>query len=188
MIVYHASKKGFIHDVFNGTIADDIDHAFLLHLGRHTSPNEKLSWKNSMMHMYKVINTPEIPDSSSIAIEYQIPLTSKRIDFIISGVDDNRHSNIIIIELKQWEQAKLSQKSGIIQTRFQHGESETAHPSYQAWSYAYMLQNYNETVREQNIQLLPCAFLHNYQEDHIISHQCYTEYIDKAPLFLKATG
>ena len=28
MIVYHASKKGFIHDVFNGTIADDIDHAF----------------------------------------------------------------------------------------------------------------------------------------------------------------
>jgi len=65
MIVYHASKKGFIHDVFNGTIADDIDHAFLLHLGRHTSPNEKLSWKNSMMHMYKVINTPEIPDSSN---------------------------------------------------------------------------------------------------------------------------
>lgn len=32
MIVYHASKKGFINDVFNGTIADDIDHAFLLHL------------------------------------------------------------------------------------------------------------------------------------------------------------
>lgn len=49
-----------------------------------------------------------------------------------------------------------------------------------------MLQNYNETVREQNIQLLPCAFLHNYQEDHIISHQCYTEYIGKAPLFLKS--
>lgn len=186
MIVYHASKKGFINDVFNGTIADDIDHAFLLHLGRHTSPNEKLSWKNSMMHMYKVINTPDIPDASTIAIEYQIPLTSKRIDFIISGVDNNQRSNIVIIELKQWEQAKLSQKSGIIQTHFQHGESETAHPSYQAWSYAYMLQNYNETIREQSIQLMPCAFLHNYQEDHIISNECYAEYIAKAPLFLKS--
>lgn len=186
MIVYHASKKGFINDVFNGTIADDIDHAFLLHLGRHTSPNEKLSWKNSMMHMYKVINTSDIPDTSTIAIEYQIPLTSKRIDFIISGVDDNQRSNIVIIELKQWEQAKLSQKSGIIQTRFQHGESETAHPSYQAWSYAYMLQNYNETVCEQDIRLMPCAFLHNYQEDHIISNECYAEYIAKAPLFLKS--
>ena len=46
MIVYHASKKGFINDVFNGTIADDIDHAFLPHLGRHTSPNEKLKLKS----------------------------------------------------------------------------------------------------------------------------------------------
>lgn len=186
MIVYHASKKVFVNDVFNGSIADDIDHAFLLHLGRHTSPNEKLSWRNSMMHMYKVINTPEIPDSSTIAIEYQIPLTSKRIDFIISGLDENQKSNIVIIELKQWEQAKLSQKSAVIQTRFQHGESETAHPSYQAWSYAYMLQNYNETVREQDIQLIPCAFLHNYQEDNIISNECYAEYIIKAPLFLKS--
>lgn len=186
MIVYHASKKGFVSDVFNGTIADDIDHAFLLHLGRKASPNEKLSWKNSMMHMYKVINTPNIPDSSTITIEYQIPLTSKRIDFIISGTDENQRSNMIIIELKQWEQAKLSQKSGIIQTRFQHGESETAHPSYQAWSYAYMLQNYNETIREQNIQLLPCAFLHNYQKDPIISNDCYAEYIAKAPIFLKS--
>ena len=47
-----------------------------------------------MMHMYKVINTSDIPDTSTIAIEYQIPLTSKRIDFIISGVDDNQRSNI----------------------------------------------------------------------------------------------
>lgn len=185
MIVYHASKKRFINDVFNGTIADDIDHAFFIHLGRHTSPNEKLSWKNSMMHMYKVINTSDIPDNSTIAIEYQIPLTSKRIDFIISGIDEHKQPNIVIIELKQWEHAKLSNKSGIIQTHFQHGESETAHPCYQAWSYAYMLQNYNETVREHNIQLLPCAFLHNYQEDNIISNECYSEYIDKAPLFLK---
>lgn len=185
MIVYHASKKRFIDDVFNDTIADDIDHAFFIHLGRHTSPNEKLSWKNSMMHMYKVINTSDIPDNSTIAIEYQIPLTSKRIDFIISGIDERKQPNMVIIELKQWDHAKLSNKSGIIQTHFQHGESETAHPCYQAWSYAYMLQNYNETIREHHIQLLPCAFLHNYQEDHIISNECYSEYIDKAPLFLK---
>lgn len=82
--------------------------------------------------------------------------------------------------------SKTVQKSGIIQTHFQHGESETAHPSYQAWSYAYMLQHYNETVREQRIQLMPCAFLHNYQEDYIISNECYAEYIAKAPLFLKS--
>ena len=90
MIVYRESKAGFVRDVFNNTIADEIDKAFLLHLGRHTSPNEKTSWKNSMMYMHNVINTPEIPDDSEIAIEYQIPLTSKRIDFIIAGKDDKK--------------------------------------------------------------------------------------------------
>ena len=185
MIIYHTSKKGFIDDVFNGRIADEIDQAFVTHLGRHTSPNEVRSWKNSMMHMSNVINTPDIPNDSGIAIEYQIPLTSKRVDFIISGLDENRKRNIIIIELKQWEQAKLSHKSGVIKTRFQHGEHETAHPSYQAWSYAYMLENYNETIREKKIVLSPCAFLHNYQPDTIVNHACYQEYINKAPIFLK---
>lgn len=43
MIVYNALKSKFVDDVFNGTIADDIDKAFVFHLGRHTSPNEVLS-------------------------------------------------------------------------------------------------------------------------------------------------
>ncbi len=186
MIVYKKSKSGFINDVFNGAIADEIDSAFFDYLGRHTSPNEVMSWKNSMMHMYKVVGTPNIPDDCEIAIEYQIPLTSKRVDFIIAGLDNNKKENIIIIELKQWESAKLSSKSGIVKTRFQYGESETAHPSYQAWSYAETLYNFNETVRENGLIISPCAFLHNYKEDDIICHKQYKEYIDKAPLFLKS--
>ena len=185
MIVYRESKSGFVRDVFNGTIADEIDSAFLLHLGRHTSPNEKTSWKNSMMHMYKVLNTPDIPDDSEIAIEYQVPLTSKRIDFIIAGNDAKHKENVVIIELKQWESAKFSPKSGIVTTRFQHGERETAHPSYQAWSYAETIYNFNETVRDRDIIISPCAFLHNYESDNVINHPHYEEYISKAPLYLK---
>lgn len=185
MIVYRESKAGFVRDVFNNTIADEIDNAFLLHLGRHTSPNEKTSWKNSMMYMHNVINTPEIPDNSEIAIEYQIPLTSKRIDFIIAGRNDKNKENIVIIELKQWESAKLSQKSGLIITRFQHGEIEVAHPSYQAWSYAETLYNFNETIRDRDITVSPCAFLHNYDSDNVIANPHYEEYISQAPIFLK---
>lgn len=185
MIVYHRSKAGFIRDVFNNTIADEIDNAFLMHLGRNTSPNEKTSWKNSMMHMHNVINTPEIPDNSEIAIEYQIPLTSKRIDFIIAGRNDKKKENIVIIELKQWESAQLSKKSGLVTTRFQHGQMEVAHPSYQAWSYAETLYNFNETIRERDITVSPCAFLHNYDSDNVITNPHYEEYISQAPLFLK---
>ena len=76
MIIYRATRKRFLQDVFNDTIADDIDDAFFAHLGRHTSPNEKRSWKNSMQYMYRVMDCSELPDDADVAIEYQIPLTS----------------------------------------------------------------------------------------------------------------
>ncbi len=185
MIIYNASKSQFIDDVFNGTIADDIDNAFVEHLGRHTSPNEVLSWKNSMMHMYKVLDTQDIPDEVRVAIEYQIPMTSKRIDFIISGSDAEGLDNIVIVELKQWEHATMTSKPGVVRTRFQHGEGETSHPSYQAWSYAYMLENYNQTIRDNGIKISPCAFLHNYTPDNVITNHFYDEFLHKAPAFLK---
>ena len=123
MIIYRATKKQFVEDVFNDTIADNIDSAFVEHLGRHTSPNEVRSWHNSMQYMYKVVNIPELPDEVGVAIEYQIPLTAKRIDFIISGLNAKKKEQIIIIELKQWEEAEPTQKPGIVVTRFQHGKA-----------------------------------------------------------------
>ena len=185
MIVYHATKKQFVQDVFDNTIADDIDNAFYAHLGRHTSPNEKRSWQNSMQYMYKVMDSPQLPDDAGIAIEYQIPLTSKRIDFIVGGNDEFGRGNLVIIELKQWEKARFADKPDLVVTRFEHGEAETSHPSYQAWSYAYMLENYNSTIQDYRISLNPCAYLHNYQPDSVITDSRYSDYTSKAPVFLK---
>lgn len=185
MIVYRASKTRFLQDVFDDTIADNIDNAFFAHLGRHTSPNEKRSWKNSMQYMYRVMNSPDLPNDAGIAIEYQIPLTSKRVDFIITGTDENKKDHVVIVELKQWEEAKLTDKPGLVVTRFEHGETETSHPSYQAWSYAFMLANYNLEIQKRQIELSPCAYLHNYESDGVIDDVRYSEFIKKAPVFLK---
>ena len=185
MIVYKNNLVGFLNDVLNNSIADDINKAFIAHLGRHTSINEVRSWENSMQYMYKVLNTDTIPKSAEIAIEYQIPLTAKRVDFIIAGWDEEEKDNVVIVELKQWDSASLTNKDAIVSTRFQHGVVEVTHPSYQAWTYAEMLYNYNEDLRNYNVCLSPCAYLHNYQEDGVISNPCYQEYIERAPLFLK---
>lgn len=185
MIIYRATKKQFVEDVFNNTIADNIDEAFFEHLGRHTSPNEVRSWQNSMQYMFKVVDTPELPDEAGVAIEYQIPLTAKRIDFIISGLNAQKKAQLVIIELKQWEDAEPTQKPGIVVTRFQNGKAEVAHPSYQAWSYAYMLSNYNLTIQENDVKICPCAYLHNYSPDGMINGKLYEDYVVKAPVFLK---
>ena len=77
-------------------------------------------------------------------------------------------------------------KDAIVKTIIGRGVHELTHPSYQAWSYVSLLKDYNEDIRNHNIELEPCAFLHNYQEDRIIANDCYAEYITKAPLFLKS--
>jgi len=154
-------------------------------LGRTTSQSEINSWANSMMFMDKVLNDPVIPLDAQVSIEFQIPLTSKRVDFIISGTDDDGEENVVIVELKQWQNATLTNKDGIVTTRFRHGVKETAHPSYQAWSYKALLEGYNQTVYEEEIMIKPCAYLHNYEPDKVIKNEFYKEYLKKAPVFLK---
>lgn len=185
MIIYKATKKQFVDDVFNDVIADNIDNAFYEHLGRHTSRNEVRSWKNSMQYMYRVVNTSTLPDDVGIAIEYQIPLTCMRVDFIVSGIDDQNHSHLVVVELKQWDSALPTSKPGLVVARYQEGPSETVHPSYQAWSYAYMLSNYNLTVQSEGVEISPCAYLHNYVPDGIIDGPEYADYTALAPVFLK---
>ncbi|MFZ4401421.1 MAG: DNA/RNA helicase domain-containing protein [Bacteroidales bacterium] len=185
MIVYQSTKSGFLNDILSNNISDIIHTAYYERLGRHTSQNEVNSWTNSMLYMNNILSDPKIPDNAGISIEFQIPLTSKRIDFIITGLDDFKNEQVIIIELKQWSKAQLTDKDAIVITRFQHGDSETAHPSYQAWSYASMIYNFNSTVQDEKITLKPCAYLHNYNPDNVITNKLYKYYIEKAPVFLK---
>ena len=124
--------------------------------------------------------------SWKILTSQQIPLTSKRIDFIITGLNEVQQEQVVIIELKQWSSAELTDKDALVKTRFQHGVSETAHPSYQAWSYATLIKDYNQTVRDEQITLTPCAYLHNYPKDQIITNPRYEPYITEAPPFFQS--
>lgn len=185
MIVYSANKTAFRKDVMTNDIAGIIQSAYLKATGRRTGQSELDSWKNSLQYMDRVLNDNAIPDDSTVAIEYHIPQSSKRIDFIIAGINGKDEDTAVLVELKQWQAAELTVKDGVVKTRFKHGESETAHPSYQAWSYKCLLQDYNQTVQEESIQLHPCAYLHNYPNDNVITNSFYEEYIREAPVFLR---
>jgi uncharacterized protein len=185
MIVYQSTKLGFTHDVISNNIENAILNVFKKKLGRATSKQEIESWKNSMMYMENILQDPEIPGDCGVMIEYQIPQTSKRVDFILTGQNENHIDHAIIVELKQWSKSELTGKDGIINTFVGHAQREVSHPSYQAWSYAALLSGFNESVYNENIQLKPCAYLHNYVDDGVVRHEFYAEHIAKAPLFLR---
>lgn len=185
MIVYQETKDTFNQDVLENFIDKKIEDSVRYHLGHGTSPSEVASWRNSMNFMNNILIDTEIPPDSVVSIEFQIPLTSKRIDFIITGQNESQHDNAIIIELKQWEKAELTEMDAIVLTQMRYGQVQTAHPSYQAWSYAKLLCGFNQTVYDEDILLKPCAYLHNYEPDGVINHEFYQDYIRKAPLFLR---
>ena len=186
MIVYSSNKKDFLSDVLDGQVEQQILTSFVREMGHTTGKREINAWRNSMPYMSNVINDSSIPDNAGIAIEYKIPQTSKRIDFIITGANRENRKVAIIVELKQWSTAEITDLDGIVKTFTGGSVREVNHPSYQAWSYATLLEDFNSAVQKDNISLVPCAYLHNYETDRVITNDFYKEYIDKAPVFLKA--
>lgn len=188
MIVYQEAKKQFLHDVRLDLIEDKIEQKVRERLHKKTASNEFMSWMNSMQYMYKVMEDKSIPDESMIAIEYRIPNSNKRVDFIVSGEDQMGRESAVVIELKQWQKMeKVESKEAIVKTNLHGRNVETIHPSYQAWSYVSMIEDYNEDVRKYKINLKPCAYLHNYRlkENDDLVDECYEYYIDKAPVFTR---
>ena len=188
MIVYQEAKKQFLHDVRLDLIEDKIEQKVRERLHKKTASNESMSWMNSMQYMYKVMEDKSIPDESMIAIEYRIPNSNKRVDFIVSGEDQMGRESAVVIELKQWQKMeKVESKEAIVKTNLHGRNVETIHPSYQAWSYVNMIEDYNEDVRRYKINLKPCAYLHNYRlkENDDLVDECYEYYIDKAPVFTR---
>ena len=187
MLVYEGIKSGFIDDVDLGIIADKIRNKYIEVMKKRPSAPEFNSWKNSMQYMRGVLSDNDIPNNTGIAIEYNIPPTGCRIDFMMSGYNKNK-SNVVIVELKQWDKAtEVKEMDGIykVKTYTGGGLRDVNHPSYQAMTYANLIKDYNEVVQLKDINVVPCAYLHNYyfEDDDTLLSNNYKEYTDKAPLF-----
>ncbi|SHN24182.1 DUF2075 domain-containing protein [Gracilibacillus kekensis] len=185
MIIYEATKSEFVSDVTNEFLVERLYNSYQKKIGR-TSKNEILSWENSLQRMSNVMQDKDIPNDAAVAIEFKIPNTSKRVDFIVAG-NDGKQDHVVIVELKQWSKVEKVNKDAIVKTYVGRANREITHPSYQAWSYAALIMDFNENVQKKNILLKPCAYLHNYRKeanDPLIDGH-YKEHINKAPVFVK---
>ena len=183
MIVYQKHKRDFLADVHAHDIETLILAAMKRRTGHGAAPAEIRAWKESLTAIGKVLYDPGIPDDAGVAVEYSIPQTAKRIDVIVSGRNDEGRDSAVVVELKQWTWARRTAKDAIVVTHLGGGEREVSHPSYQAWSYVSLLNDFNEAVHTGGIALQPCAYLHNYVRDGHLVDPFYAEHLKLAPLF-----
>ena len=187
MIIYKNTIENFNRDVFNGLIANKLENLFLmLNIGRE-SQGEYRSWNNSLEVVSSTLQHANVNKDIKVAVEYQIPLTSKRVDFLISGLDKDNNDTVLAIELKQWDKVETTSLENCIKT-FVGGRNDVhPHPSQQILSYCQLITNFNQSVQEQSINLVPCAFLHNYSisKKDVLEDERYRYVVSKAPLFYK---
>lgn len=77
MIVYQASKQQFLHHVLRDDIEVLMSRQFRAATSHGVGPSELNAWKQSLFEMGKVPQDEEIPDDADIAIEYQLPQTTR---------------------------------------------------------------------------------------------------------------
>ena len=184
MLAYIATKAQFLLDA--PTIEDIVRASVKKNLNLSVGESEYQAWRNSLGNaMFHVMNDSEIPADATVAVEYRLNGRKFRIDFMISGKDMAGRDSLVIVELKQWSVVEFSPLSDHVKTYVGGGLRDERHPSYQAWSYASHLTNFNEYVYENRLSVSACAYLHNCNSKQILQDKRYSEQISKAPVFLK---
>ena len=100
MLIYAGTKSDFMIDTENDRLETKLYENIKLKMNRTTGLSELNAWRNSLKEMYITLNDSDIPKDAGVAIEYNIPQTSKRIDFLISGYGLNGRDACIYLWAK----------------------------------------------------------------------------------------
>jgi DUF2075 family protein len=186
MRLYIGSTRQFISDTAHNQIADKLKAAFFNYYRFAPSPGEIKSWRQSLGSISQLFQLNNLLDHG-IILEYQIPLTSKRLDCLITGRDDRHGDNAVIIELKQWEKCEPSDAENEVFTYVGGGLREVLHPSSQVGQYATYLEDVHTAFYEppHPVLLSACAYLHNYRfvPDEVLLKEKFAPIIERYPLF-----
>jgi DUF2075 family protein len=162
MKLYSGSSSDFISDTVHNRIAERLKEAYFVNYRQQASPSEVNSWRNSLRAMSQVLESAGLRDNGVI-LEYELPMSSKRLDFMVTGRDDLLNDQAVIVELKQWETADEADGDHVV-TFVGGGLRDVLHPSAQVGQYRSYLQDTHTAFYEGDrpVGLQSCSYLHNY--------------------------
>jgi uncharacterized protein len=185
MLAYIATKSQFLEDApeIEELVREKVHAQLGIRISRESS--EFQSWRNSLGNaMFHVMNSADIPNDAGVAIEYRLHGRGQRIDFMVSGRDEIGTLQLVLIELKQWQDVAFSSLDDHVKTYLRGNLVDVNHPSYQAWSYSRLLNDFYEYVATDPIEITPSVYLHNCRDDAVVKNERFSGLLNKAPVFL----
>ena len=189
MIIYRESIEKFISQCLDGNTAKDIGSIISDRMRMngisYFGDSQVNAWNASLPEMAMVLKDMDVDKNSDGAVEYKLVQSRDRIDFLICGEDDAGKENVVVVELKQWSQARPTRKQYFVNTFGGGGDGDYWHPSYQAYNYAQILVNFNEYVRDKKVHLPSCSYLHNMDEGNAVLLDDKVKYplVETSPVF-----
>ena len=162
MIVYSNSIKNFCNEI--NDISTILNKRLKSTIHKFSNKSEIDSWSKSLKYFSEILIGNTLDDTITITLEYNIPLTSNRIDLILSGYNEFREPISLIFELKQWSKVnRLCDSEYLVETFLNSNVQKVVHPGYQVWSYSEILKDYNKYIQDNKIKIYPCLLMHNYK-------------------------
>src|SRR5438094_4983804 len=162
MRLYSGTTKSLIEDSTFNRIAPKLKDAFFNEFRYQPSVAEVNSWNNSLRAISQVFQTASLLDHG-VLLELRLPLTSKRLDCLVTGYDSKKAPNAVIIELKQWSGCKGASGKNEVATFVGGNIRDVLHPSVQVGQYkTYLTDCHTAFQGEGGISAHACSYLHNY--------------------------
>lgn len=186
MRLYAGSSADFITATTHRAIVGLLKQAYFEQYRDQAREGEILSWQNSLQAVSEVFQQAGLLDHG-VLLEYQLPLTSKRLDCLICGNDARQEPRAVIIELKQWSRTETSAGRHEVVTWLDGAKKDVLHPSAQVGLYrSYLREVHTAFNGEQDrIKLHACSYLHNYHfgaTDAVLDPK-FDELLESYPVF-----
>src|ERR1019366_2510851 len=185
MRLYSGTTKSLIDDSTCNRITTKLKDAFFAEFRYQPSVGEVNSWNNSLRAVSQVFQIASLTNHG-VLLELQLPLTSKRLDCLVTGDDQQKTPNAVVIELKQWEGCLGASGKNEVATFVGGRVRDVLHPAVQVGQYMTHLADCHTAFQgEDGINVNACSYLHNYnpvKDDPLFSSQFATQ-IARCPVF-----
>lgn len=157
-------SSDFISDTVQNRIAAKLEQSFEQQFQYRAPQSEVRSWQNSLRSMSTALQTGGFTNHG-IVLEWQLPLSSRRLDCMVTGQDHRKRSNAVIVELKQWEEAEASSIDDCVATFVGGRLRDVLHPSKQVGNYQRYLLDVHTAFSNSSVGLQACSYLHKLRYD-----------------------
>ena len=162
--LYWGTTSDFVEQTTRNEIAETLRKAHFAYYGFDPSPSEQRSWRNSLAKLALALNHGQFLDHG-IFLEFQVPMTSKRIDALITGRGHDDRPGAVLVELKQWDDALPSHVEDCVGVMYGGKVRDQLHPSAQVGQYRQYLADSHTAFHDGAVRLDACSYLHDFRHD-----------------------